>query len=35
MDEDGDLQNGISVKVDKFYLIMVEKSSEEVIGRES
>jgi hypothetical protein len=35
MDEYGDLQNGVRVPVDKLYLIVVEKSLEEVAGRES
>jgi hypothetical protein len=35
MDKDGDLQNGVRVQMDKFYLIVVKKSSEEVTGRES
>jgi hypothetical protein len=34
MDENSDLKNGIRVQVDKLYLIMVEKSSKAVIGRE-
>lgn len=35
MDKDGDLQNGVRVQMDKLYLIMVKKSSEQVAGRES
>jgi hypothetical protein len=35
MDEDSDLHNGVRVHVDKLYLIMVEKSSKEVAGREA
>jgi hypothetical protein len=35
MDKDDNLQNGVRVQMDKLYLIVVKKSSEEVVGRES
>jgi hypothetical protein len=35
MDKDHDLQNGVRVEMDKLYLIVVKKFSEEVTGRES
>jgi hypothetical protein len=35
MDKDSDLQNGVRVQMDKLYLIVVKKSSEEVTVRES
>jgi hypothetical protein len=35
MDKDGDLENGVRVQMDKLYLIVVEKSTQEIASRES